>query len=74
MKKDSRDGSYFIDRDGTGFHHVLNYLRKDGTFVCPRDVVALVALREEARFYVLPGLEDCVSTAIAGVHKLDAGR
>ena len=43
------DGSYFIDRDGPSFRHVLNYLRAPAgaepgsLFVCARsELVALV--------------------------------
>jgi hypothetical protein len=47
------DGRYFIDRDGTHFRYILNYLR-DGTSTCP------AALRDEvlaeARFYQLQEL------------------
>merc|ERR1740129_1578692 len=46
------DGSYFIDRDGTHFRYILNYLRggfaKDG--LCPATVRELAI---EADFYQL---------------------
>lgn len=49
------DGAYFIDRDGTHFRHVLNYLR--GCF--DESLLAETARRElmvEADFYGLQGL------------------
>ena len=50
------DGSYFIDRDGTHFRYILNYLRdggfKDGTL--PGDI--LTGLQTEAEYYQLSGL------------------
>jgi len=51
----SEDGSYFIDRDGTHFRHILNYLR--GCFV--KDGLSQDVLRElaiEVDFYQLKGM------------------
>ena len=52
------DGSYFIDRDGTHFRYILNYLRdggfKDGTL--PNDRGVLTELLTEAEYYHLSGL------------------
>ena len=45
-----RDGSIFINRDGTHFRHILNYLR-DGevpNYLTPADVDQLI---REAKFY-----------------------
>ena len=54
--KKEEDGSYFIDRDGTHFRYILNYLRdggfKDGTL--PSDI--LTELQTEAEYYQLSGL------------------
>ena len=50
------DGSYFIDRDGTHFRYILNYLR-DGGFkdgLLPGDI--LMELQTEAEYYQLSGL------------------
>ena len=47
------DGSIFIDRDGTHFRHILNYLR-DGevpNHLTPADVDQLI---REAKFYEMP--------------------
>ena len=50
-----KDGAYFIDRDGTHFRHILNYLRMGEI---PRDVIEDVGneLLKEAEFYNLTGL------------------
>ncbi|GMS84468.1 hypothetical protein PENTCL1PPCAC_6643, partial [Pristionchus entomophagus] len=49
------DGTIFIDRDGTLFSIILNFLRTDRLILCDsfRD---MVGLREEAAFYQLPAL------------------
>jgi len=46
-------GRYFIDRDGTYFRYILNYLR-DGSLSIPHNVIDEVL--HEARFYGLGGL------------------
>lgn len=46
------DGSFFIDRDGTYFRFILNYLR-DGKLVLPESPKFLKELEAEARFYQL---------------------
>jgi hypothetical protein len=48
---DDEDGSYFIDRDGRHFHHVLAYLRDPNGFVPPSDAAVCVELLREAHFY-----------------------
>ena len=53
-----KDGSFFIDRDGTHFRHILNYLR-DGEEVVesfPKSIDILLELVREAKFYQLDGL------------------
>lgn len=64
LHADSRDGSFFVDRDGSKFHHVLNFLRRDGTFDCPHDVAELTSLREEAVFYKISELENLLTVKI----------
>ena len=52
------DGSFFIDRDGTRFRYILNYLR-DGEGVIesfPKSVDILLELAREAKYYQLDGL------------------
>ncbi|CAJ1346347.1 unnamed protein product [Effrenium voratum] len=49
------DGSFFIDRDGRQFHHILNYLR-DGTLPIGLSRVDRLELLREADFYGLKAL------------------
>ena len=51
------DGSYFVDRDGTHFRHILNYLR-DGfrAEMLPQDELSLREIMNEAQYYQLTGL------------------
>ena len=53
--KPSEDGSYFIDRDGTHFRYILNYLRT-GQLVVPEDKVVRRELLTEAEFYQVEGI------------------
>jgi len=56
--KPTKDGSFFIDRDGTHFHHILNFLRT-GELVLPNNKPHLVKLLlMEAEFYQIEGLAD----------------
>ena len=55
--KPGEDGSYFIDRDGTHFRHILNYLRT-GKLVLPDDKVVRKELLSEAEFYRIDGILD----------------
>lgn len=49
------DGSFFIDRDGTYFAHILNYLETK-TVTPSLDETSKEALLVEAEYYGLPGL------------------
>ena len=53
--KPAEDGSYFIDRDGTHFRHILNYLRT-GQLIVPKDEVVCMELLREAEFYQIQGI------------------
>ena len=53
----TEDGSFFIDRDGTYFRFILNYLR-NGELILPEGATFLEELKAEARFYQLQGLLD----------------
>ena len=55
--KPSEDGSFFIDRDGTHFRFILNYLR-DGELILPKGATFLKELRKEAKFYEIQGILD----------------
>ena len=53
--KPSEDGSYFIDRDGTHFRYILNYLRT-GQLIVPKDEIIRRELLAEADFYRVEGI------------------
>ena len=53
--KPSEDGSYFIDRDGTHFRFILNYLRT-GQLTVPDDKILRRELLAEAEFYQVEGI------------------
>ena len=53
--KPGEDGSYFIDRDGTHFRYILNYLRT-GRLLLPKDELIREELLEEAEFYQIHGI------------------
>lgn len=58
------DGRYFIDRDGTHFRYILNYLRDGNTYLPTENNQMVNELYEEVCFY---GIEDLMN-------KLDAVR
>ena len=47
------DGSFFIDRDGSLFHYLLNFLRDPATFYVPADDILRMAIWWEADFFQL---------------------
>ena len=49
---DKEKGIFFIDRNGSCFEAILDYLRS-GTLIVPRDPVEYTALRRECRHYRL---------------------
>ena len=55
--KPAEDDAFFIDRDGTHFRFILNYLRT-GKLTLPQGVTALNELQEEAEFYRIKGMLD----------------
>jgi hypothetical protein len=52
-------GRVFIDRDGTHFRYILNFLR-DGTLNVPSDNILLMDILQEAQFYQLHKLVQLV--------------
>ena len=60
--KPSEDGSFFIDRDGTHFRFILNFLRT-GKLTLPEGATCTKELEEEAEFYQIQGLIDALSPA-----------
>lgn len=55
--KPAEDGAFFIDRDGTHFRFILNYLRT-GKLTLPDRATFLKELEEEVEFYDLQGMLD----------------
>ena len=53
------DGSFFIDRDGTHFRFLLNYLR-NGELILLEGATFLKELEAEAKFYQLQGILDAL--------------
>ena len=60
--KPSEDGSFFIDRDGTHFRFILNYLRT-GKLTLPEGATFFKELEEEAEFYQIQGIIDALKPA-----------
>ena len=60
--KPSEDGSFFIDRDGTHFRFILNFLRT-GKLTLPDGATFTKELEEEAEFYQIQGLIDALRPA-----------
>ena len=61
--KPSEDGSYFIDRDGTHFRYILNYLRT-GQLIVPKDEIIRVELLAEAEFYQIDGIINALGESV----------
>ena len=55
--KPAEDGAFFIDRDGTHFRFILNYLRT-GKLTFPEGEKAFKELQEEAEYYQIKGILD----------------
>ncbi|XP_072018418.1 uncharacterized protein [Amphiura filiformis] len=55
-----KDGNYFIDRDGTVFRQMLNFLRTS-RLVLPKNFTEYEQLGVEADFYQIPDLIDAVA-------------
>ena len=62
------DGSYFIDRDGPMFLHVLNYLRNLDRWLPPAETDILSRLVNEAEYFCLQGMLDKIKKAIPIKH------
>jgi hypothetical protein len=61
----SKENTYFIDRDGTHFRYILNYLRGDlhlDTF--PDDVTVLKEVQREADYFQLSGLFEMIESVL----------
>ena len=67
----SEDGSFFIDRDGTYFRNILNYLRT-GKLLLPKDELVRIRneLLAEAEYYQIQGIiDDLTSRAEPKFHE-----
>ncbi|CAH3194605.1 unnamed protein product [Porites evermanni] len=53
--KPTEDGTFFIDRDGTYFRYILNYLR-DGKLSLPEGATFFEEIEAEAEFYQIQGI------------------
>ena len=70
--KPSEDGSFFIDRDGTHFRFILNFLRT-GKLTLPEGATFTKELEEEAEFYQIQGLVDALKPANSTVEARTLG-
>jgi len=61
--KPSEDGSYFIDRDGTHFRYILNYLRT-GQLIVPKDEIIREEILAEAEFYQVEGIIETLTAIL----------
>ena len=52
-----KDSAFFIDRDGTHFRFILNYLR-NGELILPDSATFLKELEVETKFYLIQGILD----------------
>ena len=55
VEKDE-EGRYFIDRDGTHFRYILNFLRSGGTHIPYSNLQLVEELYEEVKFYQIEEL------------------
>jgi len=63
------DGFLFIDRDGTHFRYILNYLRSAEKFTMPTNKEVRRELSLESRFYGVHGLADLIDASLANESK-----
>jgi len=64
------DGSFFLDRDGTYFRHILNYLRdgEEAVESFPKSTEVLQEILREATYYQLEGLVTAINPIIREVN------
>eukprot|EP00959_Pyramimonas_sp_CCMP1952_P166265 3475037-Pyramimonas_sp.AAC.1 len=58
LEPDEEDGSFFIDRDGTLFKFVLNFMRDPVNFDAPMDREVARDLLKEAKYFGIVSLCD----------------
>ena len=66
--KRAEDGSLVIDRDGTTFRHVLNFMRSK-TLTVPDNFDEWDLLLDDARFYGIRALEDAIVSSYPYRHR-----
>ena len=71
-EKLGEDGAFFIDRDGSYFRFILNYLRTE-ELTLPLGATFLEELKKEAEFYQIQGLIDKINELVKNVVKLNVG-
>ena len=71
-EKLGEDGAFFIDRDGSHFRFILNYLRTE-ELTLPVGANFLQELKKEAEFYRIQGLIDEINKSVRSVVKLNVG-
>ena len=59
------DGSYFIDRDGKNFEHILDFLRTKKIFI-KNDECLIERLLSESEYYNLPSLRSLILLKASG--------
>ena len=64
---DEKEGSFFIDRDGRYFHHILNFLRSPKEFEMPKDLQTLNRVLNDASFFRVTPLVQVVTSAIQSI-------
>lgn len=67
--KRSEDGSLVIDRDGTTFRHVLNFMRLKALLL-PDDFDEWDLLLDDSRYYEIKPLEEAILGSFAYRHRL----
>ena len=61
----SKENTFFIDRDGTHFRYILNYLRGDLHLdVFPDDETVLKEIQKEADYFQLTGLYEMIESIL----------
>ena len=58
------DETIFIDRDGTHFRSILNFLR-DGKIARPKSRTEIEEIKQEAEYYCIPELVECCDGFLA---------
>lgn len=77
IAKPGKDGSFFFDRDGIHFRHILNYLRNGPKAIAsiPNEESVLEEILSEAKYYILPELEALIQQKLENmsVHSVAIG-